>query len=209
MARYTESVCKLCRRENLKLFLKGEKCLTEKCPEEKRPYAPGEHGRRRRGKESQYALQLREKQKAKRLYGVLEKQFRGYYQEASRRKGITGENLLQLLEARLDNIIYRLGYGASRAASRQLIRHGHVLVNNRKVNIPSFLVKENDVVAINPKSSASQAIKVFVKSPNRAEVPSWIRADDKNLKSTIIHIPEREEIQVPLQEQLIVELYSK
>lgn len=208
MARYKEAVCKLCRRENLKLFLKGDKCVGEKCTIEKRPFPPGEHGRRR-VKESGYATQLREKQKAKRMYGVLEKPFRNYYTEASRKKGITGENLLQLLERRLDNVIYRLGYGVSRGKARQLVKHGHVLVNGRKVNIPSYLTKENDNVTIRENSSEAEKIKILIKSPNRAEIPNWIQADDNKLSANILYIPKREEIAVPIREQLIVELYSK
>jgi len=208
MARQIEAVCKLCRREQDKLFLKGEKCYSEKCPVEKRPFPPGEHGRRRI-KETQYLVQLREKQRAKRTYGVLEKQFRRYYQLASRKKGITGENLLQILELRLDNIIYRTGFSSSRALGRQLVKHNHVTVNGRKVNIPSYLVKEGDVVAIADKSRELLSVQGFLKSKNRPQVPDWISVDDKKLTAKINYVPSREDITVPVREQLIVELYSK
>lgn len=208
MARYTDAVCKLCRREAEKLFLKGEKCVLEKCPVEKRPFAPGEHGRRRT-KETQYLVQLREKQKAKRIYGILEKQFRRYYQTAARRKGITGENLLKILETRLDNIVYRTGFAASRADARQLVKHNHVMVNARKVNIPSYNVKEGDIIAVVDKSKELIRVQNFLKSKARPEVPDWMTVDNKNLTAKINYIPERQDIPVPIREQLIVELYSK
>ena len=208
MARYTGAVCKQCRRENLKLSLKGEKCVTEKCPVEKKPYPPGEHGRRRT-KESQYYGQLREKQRAKRMYGILEKQFRNYYEDASHKKGITGENLLQVLETRLDNIIYRAGFAASRAEARQLIRHGSTEVNGRKVNIPSAQLKPGSKAALRGKVKESNRLKAFLASPVRPEVPGWLVSDDKNLSVEVKHIPSRDEISVPIREQLIVELYSK
>lgn len=208
MARYHDAVCKLCRRENMKLFLKGEKCVSEKCPVERKPYAPGEHGRRRT-KESQYAIQLREKQRAKRIYGILEKQFRKYYETANRKRGITGENLLQLLESRLDNIIYRAGFSGSRKEGRQLIRHGHVILNGRKVNIPSIAVKQKDNLELDDETKNSNRLKALLVSPMRPEIPSWLAVDDKNLKIEVKNVPTREEITVPIQEQLIVELYSK
>lgn len=208
MARYTESVCKLCRRENMKLFLKGEKCISEKCAVERKPYPPGEHGRRRI-KETQYSIQLREKQRAKRIYGVLEKQFRNYYKLANRQKGITGENLLQLLETRLDNVIYRAGFTGSRNESRQLIGHGHAKLNGGKVDIPSIKVKAGDKIELDAKAKQSNRIKALLASPLRPEVPDWLTVDDKGLIAEIKYIPSREEITVPVREQLIVELYSK
>ncbi len=208
MARYKDAVCKLCRREREKLFLKGQKCVSEKCPVEKKPYPPGEHGQRR-VKETQYLIQLREKQKAKNSYGVLEKQFRRYYEIAARKKGITGENLLQLLESRLDNIIYRAGFAASRADARQLVRHNHVKVNDGRVNIPSYLTKEGDVVAIVDKSKELLRIQSFLNNKARQEIPDWLRVDDKKLTVQVNYLPGREDIAFPVKEQLIVELYSK
>lgn len=205
MARYTGPVCKLCRREGLKLFLKGERCLTEKCAIERRAYPPGQHGRGRI-KQSEYLTQLREKQKARRYYGLLEKQFRGYYEKATRKQGITGENLLRLLEQRLDNVVYRLGFGASRAQSRQLIRHGHFCVNGRRVTIPSFQVKEGDELTL--KHERAKEI-ILGATDLVASVPAWLQADHENLSGKVIRIPERDEIDVPVQEQLIIELYSK
>ncbi|MEO6867167.1 MAG: 30S ribosomal protein S4 [Gaiellales bacterium] len=205
MARYTGPACKLCRREGLKLFLKGERCLTEKCAIERRAYPPGQHGRGRI-KQSEYLTQLREKQKARRYYGLLEKQFRGYYEKASRREGITGENLLRLLEQRLDNVVYRLGFGASRAQARQLIRHGHFAVNGRRVTIPSFQVKQGDEL----KLKHERAKDVILSATDLvASVPAWLQADHENLSGKVVRTPERDEIDVPVQEQLIVELYSK
>ena len=208
MARYKDAVCKLCRREREKLFLKGQKCVSEKCPVEKKPYPPGEHGQRR-VKETQYLIQLREKQKAKNSYGVLEKQFRRYYEIAARKKGITGENLLQLLESRLDNIIYRAGFAASRADARQLVRHNHVKVNDGRVNIPSYLTKEGDVVAIVDKSKELLRIQSFLNNKARQEIPDWLRVDDQKLTVHINYLPARDDIAFPVKEQLIVELYSK
>ncbi len=208
MARYTDAVCKLCRREREKLFLKGPKCLTEKCPVERKPYPPGEQGRRRI-KETPYLVQLREKQKAKRTYGVLEKQFRRYYQEAVRRKGVSGENLLQLLETRLDNVIYRAGFAASRADARQLARHSHVKVNDHKVNIPSYLLKEGDVITLAQKSNDLFRVKSSLTAKSRQSVPDWMSVDDKKLVININYMPLRVDISVPVKEQLIVELYSK
>jgi small subunit ribosomal protein S4 len=198
--------CRACRREGMKLFLKGERCLTEKCSVERRSYPPGEHGRGRI-KQSEYLLQLREKQKARRYYGILEKQFRGYYEKASRRSGITGEELLRMLELRLDNVVYRLGFAASRAQARQLIRHGHFQVNGRRVNIPSYQVRPNDVVAMKSGSAVEQVIRDA--TDLTASVSPWLQADHDNLTGKVLKFPERGEIDAPVQEQLIVELYSK
>jgi small subunit ribosomal protein S4 len=206
MARDRSPKCKQCRREGMKLFLKGERCLTEKCAIERRSYPPGEHGRGRI-KQSEYLLQLREKQKARRYYGLLEKQFRLYYDRASRRSGVTGENLLRLLETRLDNVVYRLGFAASRAQARQLVRHGHFLVNGRRVNIPSFQVRPDDVVSIKTGSPAEQAVRDA--TDLTASVAPWLQADHENLTGKVLKWPEREEIDAPVQESLIVELYSK
>ena len=198
--------CRHCRREGMKLFLKGEKCLTDKCPVERRSYPPGEHGRGRI-KQSEYLLQLREKQKARRYYGILEKQFRGYYDKASRRSGITGEELLRMLETRLDNVVYRLGFAVSRAQARQLIRHGHFQVNGRRVNIPSYQVRPNDVVSMRPESSAEAVVRDA--TDLTASVSPWLQADHDNLTGKVLKLPERDEIDAPVSEQLIVELYSK
>ena len=206
MARSTDAKCKKCRREGMKLFLKGERCLTEKCGVERRAYPPGQHGRGRI-KQSEYLLQLREKQKAKRYYGVLEKQFANYYDKASRKSGITGENLLGMLETRLDNVVYRLGFAASRAQARQLVRHGHFHVNGRRVNIPSFHVRPNDLVNLRPNSSAEAVIRDA--TDLTSSVASWLLADHDNLTGKVLRLPERVEIDTPVQEQLIVELYSK
>ena len=206
MARYTGPVCKLCRREGLKLFLKGERCLTEKCAIERRSYPPGEHGRGRI-KQSEYLLQLREKQKARRYYGLLEKQFRLYYDRASRGSGVTGENLLRLLETRLDNVVYRLGFASSRAQARQVVRHGHFLVNARRVNIPSYQVRPEDIVSIRTGSTAEQVIRDA--TDLTASVAPWLQADHDNLTGKVLKWPERAEIDAPVQESLIVELYSK
>jgi len=205
MARHTGPVCKLCRREAQKLFLKGDKCLTDKCPVERRPYPPGEHGRSRR-KESEYYIQLREKQKAKRVYGVLERQFRNYYELAAKRKGVTGENLLQILESRLDNTIYRIGFASSRAMARQDVRHGHIAVNGRRVDIPSFRVKPGDIITV---IGDVARIKEAAESVNKATVPSWLDVDYENLTAKVVGVPSRQDIDVPVQEKLIVELYSK
>jgi small subunit ribosomal protein S4 len=206
MARAIGPQCKLCRREGMKLFLKGERCLTEKCAVERRSYPPGEHGRGRI-KQSEYLLQLREKQKARRYYGILEKQFRSYYEKASRRSGITGEELLRMLETRMDNVVYRLGFAASRAQARQLIRHGHFLVNGRRVNIPSYQVRPNDVVSMRPGSAAEPVLRDA--TDLTASVSPWLQADHDNLTGKVLKLPERDEIDAPVQEQLIVELYSK
>jgi len=198
--------CRACRREGMKLFLKGERCLTEKCAVERRSYPPGEHGRGRI-KQSEYLLQLREKQKARRYYGILEKQFRGYYNKAAKRSGITGEELLRMLELRLDNVVYRLGFAASRAQARQLIRHGHFQVNGRRVNIPSYQVRPDDIVSMKPGSAAEQVIRDA--TDLTASVAAWLQADHDNLTGKVLKLPERTEIDTPVQEQLIVELYSK
>ena len=206
MARETGSQCKQCRREGMKLFLKGERCLTEKCAVERRSYPPGEHGRGRI-KQSEYLLQLREKQKARRYYGLLEKQFRNTYAKASRGTGPTGENLLRMLETRLDNVIYRLGFAASRSQARQLVRHGHFHVNGRRVNIPSYQVKPDDIVMLRPGSSAEQVVRDA--TDLTASVTPWLQADHDGLTGKVLKWPTREEIDTPVQESLIVELYSK
>jgi small subunit ribosomal protein S4 len=207
MARYTESVCKLCRRERMKLFLKGAKCDTMKCPVERKPYPPGEHGRGRI-RESEYLLQLREKQKARRIYGLLERQFRNLYQEASRQPGITGESLLRMLEQRLDNVVFRTNFAASRNQARQLVRHGHVLVNGKRLTIPSYKVKPGDVVTIGPKVKNNIIIRHNLDTIDRA-VPAWLEVSPERLEATVRDLPVREQIDVPVREQLIVELYSK
>ena len=206
MARDTGSQCKQCRREGAKLFLKGERCFTDKCAIERRNYPPGDHGRGRQ-KQSEYRVQLREKQKARRYYGVLEKQFRAYYAKASRQDGVTGENLLRLLEARFDNALVRLGFAGSRRQARQLIRHGHWTVNGRRVDIPSYQVREGDVIAIKAGSGAEQ--KVRDATELTSAVPAWLQADHDALTAKVLRRPERREILAPVQEQLIVELYSK
>jgi small subunit ribosomal protein S4 len=207
MARYTEAVCRLCRRERMKLFLKGPKCDTMKCPIERKPYPPGEHGRGRI-RESEYMMQLREKQKARRIYGVLEKQFRNLYAEANRQSGITGENLLRMLEQRLDNVVFRANFAASRNQARQFVRHGHVRVNGKKVTIPSYMVRQGDVVEIGPKAKSFIVVRHNTDTIDRA-VPMWLEVETGALKATVRDLPLREQIDVPVREQLIVELYSK
>ena len=206
MARMLGPKCKQCRRENMKLFLKGERCLTEKCAIERRSYPPGEHGRGRI-KQSEYLLQLREKQKARRYYGLLETQFRNYYAKATRQGGVTGDNLLRMLETRLDNVIYRLGFAASRSQARQLVRHGHFSVNGRRVNIPSYQVKPDDVMTLKAGSTAAQIVRDA--TDLTAAVAPWLQADHEGLTGKVLKWPERDEIDTPVQEQLIVELYSK
>jgi small subunit ribosomal protein S4 len=206
MARDSGAQCKQCRREGTKLFLKGERCLTDKCGIERRNYPPGDHGRGR-PRQSEYRVQLREKQKARRYYGVLEKQFRGYYDRASRQEGVTGENLLRILESRLDNVLVRLGFAASRRQARQLVRHGHWLVNGRRVDIPSYQVRPDDVITLAPGFSADQMIRDATELVS--VVPAWLQADHDGLTAKVLRRPERDEIAVPVQEQLIVELYSK
>lgn len=206
MARYTGPDCRLCRREGIKLFLKGTKCFSNKCPFERRKSAPGQHGRAQR-KLTEYGLRLREKQKLKRIYGVLERQFRRYFEEASKGKGVTGERLLQILETRLDNVVYRLGWALSRAQARQLVLHRKILVNGRKVNIPSYNVKVGDVIEVAEKDliPVQEALETF----SNKHVPSWLEVDNENLKGRILRLPTREEIDVPVQEQLVVEFYSR
>ncbi|SHK48042.1 small subunit ribosomal protein S4 [Hathewaya proteolytica DSM 3090] len=206
MARYTGPVCRLCRREGIKLFLKGDRCYSDKCSVAKRGYAPGQHGQSR-SKLSNYGLQLREKQKAKRVYGILEKQFRKYYENAEKQRGITGENLLRLLEMRLDAVAYKLGYGKSRNEARQLVTHGHFLVNGSKVDIPSYRLKVNDVVSVCEKSRGTETFKFFSENPKT--LPSWIQDDRTSYSAKIVAVPAREDIDVPVNETLIVELYSK
>ena len=209
MARYIGPVCRLCRREGMKLFLKGERCYTEKCAIEKRNFAPGQHGKTRKSKLAGYGVQLREKQKVKRIYGVLEDQFRRYFEQAERTRGITGETLLQLLERRLDNVAYRLGFATSRAAARQLVRHGHFTVNGRKVDIPSFSVKPGDVVSIRQTSRNNPSIVHALEEVKGRGVPEWLSFDAGQMSGRIASLPTREQINLPVQEQLIVELYSK
>lgn len=209
MARNIGSACRLCRRENLKLFLKGDRCYGDKCAFERRPYGPGQHGQRRAGKYSDYRVQLREKQKVKRIYGLLEKQFRGYYFRAERQKGITGTNLLILLESRLDNIVYRMGFASSRNQARQMVMHNHFLVNEREVNIPSYRIKPGDVVEVKEKSRKIPQIVEAMETIVRRGVPNWIQVEKEKFRGVLVSLPNREEFTMPIQEQLIVELYSK
>jgi small subunit ribosomal protein S4 len=208
MARYTGAVCRLCRRESQKLFLKGDRCYTEKCAADRRPYPPGQHGQGR-SKASEYGLQLREKQKAKRYYGILENQFRGYFNMASKRKGKTGENLLAILETRLDNTVYRLGFAMSRAEARQLVLHGHFLVNGRKVNIPSFLVRPGMIISLKEKSRSLDKLKSVIEANSSRVPPKWLDYDANAMVAKVSTVPTREDIDIPIEEQLIVELYSK
>lgn len=209
MGRYTEAVCRLCRREGEKLFLKGTKCFTEKCPITKRAYAPGQHGQGRKQKLSNYGVQLREKQKVKRIYGVREKQFRKYFSIASKSKGVTGKILLQLLERRLDNVIFRLGVAISRAQARQLVRHNFIYVNSKRVNIPSFLIANGDILEVKAKEKAQKKIAEILEVSKDRTVPSWLDFNRQNLKAEVKRLPEKDDIQHPIDEQLIVELYSK
>ena len=210
MARHIEPVCKLCRREALKLFLKGDRCFSVKCALEKRNYPPGEHGQRRsRSKASDYGRQLREKQKMKRIYGILERQFRTYFQMAERQKGVTGENLVRLLEQRLDNVAHRLGFGASRAQARMLIGHGHIRVNGRRVTIPSYLLRAGDVVEVAPRSRDREAIQAALEGAKKRRVPSWLELDAANFTGTVRSLPSKDEMAIPVQEQMVVALYSK
>ncbi len=208
MARYTDANCKLCRREGEKLFLKGSRCLSEKCAIDRRAYAPGQHGQNIRRKVSEYGLQLREKQKVRRVYGILERQFRNYFEKAERKKGITGETLLQLLECRLDNIVYRLGFAPSRKSARQLVRHRHLTVNGRIVDIPSYNVRVGDVVRVKDKSKSLDIVHMALKESRGDDIP-WLRLNKAGLEGELLELPKREEIPTPAQEQLIVELYSK
>ena len=209
MARYSGPVCRLCRREGMKLFLKGERCYTEKCAIEKRNFPPGQHGKRRAAKLAGYGLQLREKQRVKRIYGVLEAQFRLYFESAERQRGITGEILLQLLERRLDNVVYRLGLATSRPQARELVRHGHFAVNGRKVNIPSFLVKAGDMVTVKAPSQKNAAIQHAMEEVKGRGVPEWLQLQPERFEGRVVSLPTRAQINLPIQEQLIVELYSK
>jgi small subunit ribosomal protein S4 len=208
LARYRGSECRLCRREGLKLFFKGDRCYTEKCAFERRGYAPGEHGQARK-KHSDYGVQLREKQRLKRMYGLLEKQFRGYFERADRMKGITGSNLLMLLERRLDNVVFRLGFAPSRNDARQLVRHSHFLVNGRKVNIPSYTVRKDDIIELKEKSRKVLPILDSLETVARRGIPGWLELDKETFKGVVKTIPTREDITMPVQEQLVVELYSK
>jgi small subunit ribosomal protein S4 len=208
MARYKGALCRLCRREGEKLFLKGSRCYTDKCAIEKRKYAPGQHGQKR-GKLSDYGIQLREKQKVRRIYGVMENQFKIYFKKASHMKGVTGEALLQILERRLDNVVYRMGFAVNRREARQIVTHGHFLVNGRTVNMPSYLLRPGDIVEIKEASRQIQSISDSLSIAEHKGFPEWIEMDIQNLKGKFVRIPSREEIQLPVQEQLIVELYSK
>ncbi|HVF62064.1 MAG TPA: 30S ribosomal protein S4 [Thermoanaerobaculia bacterium] len=209
MARYTGPVCRLCRRERMKLFLKGDRCFKEKCAIERRGYPPGQHGQRRGRRTLGYGLQLREKQKVKRIYGVLEAQFRTYFREADRKKGITGENLLVMLERRLDNVVYSLGFAASRAQARQFVRHGHVLVDGKKTSIPSYQVRGNQTIGVREGSKGNDFIRQSVETARGRGVPDWLELDAENMTGRVLREPAREDIKLPIQEQLIVELYSR
>ena len=208
MARYTDASCRLCRREGEKLFLKGERCYTNKCAVAKRPYAPGQHGEKKK-KMSEYGIQLREKQKARRFYGILESQFRKYFEMAAHKKGITGENLLQILELRLDNAVYRLGLATSRPEARQLVTHAHFVVNGQKVNIPSYLLKVGDTIAVTETSKSSPKIKANNEITGSKVIPKWLDFNADNLAGSVVALPSREDIDLPIREHLIVELYSK
>ena len=208
MARYTGPVCRLCRREGLKLFLKGERCYTDKCGIQRRAYAPGQHGQGRK-KMSEYGMQLREKQKCRRFYGVLESQFEKYFEMANKKIGVTGDNLLTILESRLDNVVYRLGFGTSRPEARQLVCHGHFTINGKKVDIPSYLVKPGEVIAIKEASRSSEKIKAVLESTASKAIPKWLDLDRNTLTARVVALADREDIDLPLEEHLIVELYSK
>jgi len=209
LARYTDSVCRQCRRENLKLFLKGDRCYSDKCAFDRRAYAPGQHGERRGRKPSDYGIQLREKQKVKRMYGLSEKQFHLFFERADNQKGITGTNLLVFLERRLDNVVYRLGFVNSRAQGRHFVRHNHFLINGKKVNIPSYLIKIGDVVEVREKSRKIQSLEGALDAVVRRGIPQWLDLEKENMKGMVKEFPSREDITTPIQEQLIVELYSK
>jgi small subunit ribosomal protein S4 len=209
LARYTDAVCRLCRREGIKLFLKGAKCFSDKCPIEKRNFAPGQHGKDRKAKVVGYGLQLREKQKTKRIYFTQEGQFRNYFEKAARKKGVTGEVLLQQLERRLDNVVYRMGFAVSRRQARQLVRHGHVAVDGRKVNIPSYEVSQGEEVSIRENSKKVPVLEIAKEFASHQPVPTWLEIDRDNYKGRVLSLPKREDIQLPVNEQLIVELYSK
>ncbi|KUG22735.1 ssu ribosomal protein s4p (s9e) [hydrocarbon metagenome] len=209
MARYTDSSCRLCRREGLKLFLKGDRCYSEKCSFERREYVPGDHGQLHKKQRSDYGVQLREKQKLKRMYGLLEKQFRGYFEKADKQKGITGENLLLLLERRMDNMVFRMGFANSRIEARQLISHSHFLVNDKPVNIPSYLLKAGDGISVKEGSRKVTKILSAIETVARRGVPHWLELDKDNFKASVKILPVREDLTMPVQEQLVVELYSK
>ncbi|MBZ0272202.1 30S ribosomal protein S4 [bacterium] len=209
MARYIDSVCRLCRREDEKLFLKAERCYTEKCAIERRKYAPGQHGQRRKGKVSNYGVQLREKQKARRIYGVMERQFRLYFERADRMRGVTGENLLQLLERRLDNVCFRLGFGGSRNEARQFVNHGHVLVDGKKVDIASYIVKPGQTVSVREKSRKVQRINESLEAAQRRGVPNWLALEPAAFTGTVNAVPASDDLESTINAQLIVELYSK
>lgn len=208
MARYVGPLCRLCRRESMKLFLKGTRCYTEKCAFERRKYPPGQHGQNR-GKLSDYGLQLREKQKVKKIYGVMERQFKTYFEKATKMKGVTGENLLKLLERRLDNVVYRMGFAINRRQARQLVRHGIFMINGRKVDIPSYLVKPGDIISIIQASKELETIKENLALAEQRGFPAWVEVNIEEMEGKFVRIPERDEIQLPVQEQLIVEFYSK
>lgn len=209
MARYTGAVCRQCRREGQKLFLKGDRCYTDKCAVDRRSFAPGQHGNARGKKLSEYGMQLREKQKTRRYYGVLESQFAKYYEMAATQKGVTGEKLLSILESRLDNVVYRLGFGMSRPEARQLVRHGHFTVNGKKVNIPSYLVRPGEVIALKEGSRSLDKFKATLEANGSRVPPKWLDFDRNNLTAKVLALPAREDIDLPVQEHLIVELYSK
>ena len=208
MARYTDEQCRICRREGQKLFLKGSRCYSDKCSISRRNYAPGQHGQKR-AKLSEYGTQLREKQKTKSYYGVGEKQFRGYFEMASNKKGVTGENLLQILESRLDNVVYRLGFGVSRAQARQLVNHGQFEVNGKKVDIPSYLVKAGDVITVREIKKDNATIKANVEANAARSVPAWLELNNETLSGKVVRLASREDVDIPVEEHLIVELYSK
>lgn len=208
MARYKDAVCRLCRREGMKLYLKGDRCYSPKCSIDRRGYAPGQHGQMRK-KHSEYGIQLREKQKARRIYGILEKQFRNYYEKAVRQKGVTGENLLRMLETRLDNVIYRMGFAASRPQARQLVRYGHIEVNGKRVTIPSYQVNEKDIVTIRENSRSLSLFKEIAETGASKVLPEWLSVNFGTLTGEISYLPKREDIDTPVEEHLIVELYSK
>ena len=208
MARYTDEQCRICRREGQKLFLKGSRCYSDKCSISRRNYAPGQHGQKR-AKLSEYGTQLREKQKTKSYYGVGEKQFRGYFEMASNKKGITGDNLLQILESRLDNVVYRLGFGASRAQARQLVNHGQFAVNGQRVDIPSYLVKAGDVITVRENKKENGAIKANIEANSARPVPAWLELNNETLSGKVVRLASREDVDIPVEEHLVVELYSK
>ncbi len=208
MARYTGAVCRLCRREGSKLYLKGDRCYTDKCAVSRRAYAPGQHGQNKK-RLSGYGVQLREKQKVRRIYGVLESQFRSYFEEAERQRGVTGENLLRILELRLDNVVFRMGFGNSRAEARQLVRHGHFAVNGKKVDIPSYQVKVNDLITVREGSKASDKLKQLAEDSAAKTAPQWLSVNAEMMEARVLTLPAREDIDIPIEEHLIVELYSR